>query len=405
MMPEFEPENLLSVLLGLPAADVVPMLRRLLAAEVGAVDVLVHLVNYRKTRLRELGPPVTGAPGGVGLHRDQSVVGTPAGSVFTSQLPLLPLGHGQRVVRAPLTVRGQRLGVLSVTLSAEPPGAGGPGVDDGLASWLARVAGVLALVLHVAAEGSDVMELARRGGRLSVAAEMQWQLLPGTALAGPSFLVAGHLEPARHVGGDAFDWAHDSDDLWLAVADADGDADGASLACTLAVSALRNARRSRLPLARQAALADQAVSGEFHGARTVSVLLARLSLSTGSTELVCAGTPILLRLSGPEVQVVLPQEQPPLGAAGDWSYQPQQLQFAPGDRLLGCTSGAISTAGPSRPPFGVAGVAMVLRGTAGVSPHEVVRLLARDLLAHSGGELDDDAALVCLDWSPDRPAG
>ena len=51
--------------------------------------------------------------------------------------------------------------------------------------------------------------MAARTQRLTLAAEMQWELLPGRSRIRPSFSLAGQLEPAYAVRGDSFDWADD----------------------------------------------------------------------------------------------------------------------------------------------------------------------------------------------------
>lgn len=407
---------LLPALLHSSADEVLPTLGALLADRLGAQQVLVHLPDYRLTALRELSSPQQ-PRGATSLHADQPVGASRTGQVFREQERSVSDRDGLRTVRAPIALRGQRLGVLTVIVAADGPAP---------VEQVMEAADALALVLQVVGQGGDAFETGRRAGRLSVAAEMQWQLLPGTGLAGADFALAGHLEPARRVGGDAFDWAHDDQRLSLTVADADGATDAASLACTLAVSALRNARRAQLPLHQQADLAGQALWAQFHGERHVSALLLEIDLAGCRAHAVAAGSALLLRQRGDVVQPVGLSDQRPLGADDDADpYHVQAVPLRPGDRLLAVTDGAIDAPDQDGLPYGVIGLTRSLRATSQRSPAEVVRLLARDLLAHSNhapgssraggspaedgelddiggldddGELDDDAALVCLDW-------
>jgi hypothetical protein len=80
--------------------------------------------------------------------------------------------------------------------------------------------------------------------RLSLAAEIQRRLLPGsyTCEAG-QFTLAAWLEPAGNVGGDTFDFSMDRDTLHLSMTDAMGHEVGAPVLATVLVGALRNARR------------------------------------------------------------------------------------------------------------------------------------------------------------------
>ena len=54
---------------------------------------------------------------------------------------------------------------------------------------------------------TDLYNLDRRRRRMSVAASMQWDLLPPLVLKAENVAVAGLVEPAYDVGGDCFDCA------------------------------------------------------------------------------------------------------------------------------------------------------------------------------------------------------
>ncbi len=53
-----------------------------------------------------------------------------------------------------------------------------------------------AIALRAADRDTDRYSAARRRARLTMAAELQWDLLPGRSLGDDRFLVAGQLEPA-----------------------------------------------------------------------------------------------------------------------------------------------------------------------------------------------------------------
>jgi hypothetical protein len=135
----------------------------------------------------------------------------------------------------PLTCWSERVGVLRVELPA-PPG-------DELSERLTADSDDLATALRAAATATDRYRRAQRRARLTMAAELQWDLLPGRALGDERFLVAGQLEPAYDVRGDHFDWALDGDRLTLTVLNGHGDGMEAALLTSLAVNAMRNARR------------------------------------------------------------------------------------------------------------------------------------------------------------------
>lgn len=91
---------------------------------------------------------------------------------------------------------------------------------------------------------TDLYRWGRRTYPLSLAAEIQQRLLPTSpACEAAQFAVAGALEPAGHVGGDAFDYVMDRDHVQLSVTNAMGHDVDTALPATLLVGALRRARR------------------------------------------------------------------------------------------------------------------------------------------------------------------
>lgn len=191
------------------------------------------------------------------------------------------------------------------------------------------------------------------------------------------------------VGGDAFDFAVDDETLHLAVVDVDGDAELASLVATLAVTALRNARRAGLALEEQAALAGEAVWRQHHGERVASGLLLSLGRN-GSAVAVAAGCPRLFRVRAGKPTAVALSRQPPLGAEPELDYRPERLDLRGGDRVVVLSDGVHAGRDDAK-------LARGLRGLP-AEPGEAVRLLIEDVLARTP-QLDDDATVVCLDWA------
>ena len=94
---------------------------------------------------------------------------------------------------------------------------------------------------------TDRFEMLRRRRELGLAAEIQWELLPSLAFELPAFSIAGTVEPAYEIGGDNFDYAISAHRLTVSVSDAVGHGIRAALLASLAVTAMRNARRAHCP--------------------------------------------------------------------------------------------------------------------------------------------------------------
>lgn len=374
-------------------------LRTSLAQLYAATSADLLLVDYGCTTLRPVEP--VQAPAGM-AHTP--VDAGPAGRVFRTQQPYLFRDVGPTAtVCLPVTVRGDRFGVLVVGLPADRSG------PETTAS-LARVAETLGHALRVADRHTDLYRRTRRAHALSVAGEMQWDTLPGRACSGPAFDLHAHWEPAYTSGGHLLDWSATERDLVVVVADGAGPGTPAALASTLALMAIRNARRAGLDLVAQASLTDQALYGQYRGRHPLSALLLRIDLATGEAEVVDAGSPTLWRLRPAVTERIDLDRQLPLGMFEDTVYAPQRLRLLPGDRLVFVAHGAgepTAGGGDEAPDGPVAQALHRVRHRKGADvPRVVVRTLRDTRRVASTSVL-----VLCLDWrghgagSPDGGTG
>jgi hypothetical protein len=257
-------------------------------------------------------------------------------------------GDAARLI-APVTDRGDAIGVLELVLPGTPSAA--------VVADVAAAAHALAYVVIAARRYTDVFEWGQRTTPFSLAAEIQRRLLPAsyTCEAG-QFTLAGWLEPAASVGGDTFDYTLNEDALHLSITDAVGHEVDAALLATLLVGALRNARRRGLDLDAQARYANEALVDNAAAGRFVTGQLVRVDLVTGR------------------------------------SFRVQRCPLQPGDRVVFLTDGV------QERNAAVLDVATALRDTTDLHPREVVQALGAAVLQATGGDLRDDATLVCLDW-------
>lgn len=360
--------------------------RRVLREAYAAESVELLMADYGLTVLQ----PVSELPH---TREPVSVHNSPAGRAFGAQEPYAEAVRGGRVrVHLPVTVRGDRQGVLSVTLPDEEHAR--DSLDE-----LADVAEVLGHELVVAERDTDLYLRARRKDRLTLAAEMQWQLLPARSCARPEYELGAQLEPAYAIFGDNFDWSATADHLMLYVTNGMGEGIEASLLTSLAINALRNARRAGIPIADQAALADQAVYAHYRGRCYLSVLMLDFELDTGRARVVDAGSPRLLRLRGGTVEHVALDAQLPLGMFEETDYVAQEFHVEPGDRLVFVSDGVHAVASPEGEAYGDAALARAITATRLLPAAEVPRAVLRELSGHRGRTApQDDALVVCLDW-------
>jgi serine phosphatase RsbU (regulator of sigma subunit) len=297
-------------------------------------------------------------------------------------------GAGSWLVLAPVTERGEAIGVLELTLPRRP--------DTATREEIARLAHLLAFVVIANRRHTDLYEWGQRSRPLSLSAEIQHRLLPGpqTCEAG-SFTLAGWLEPAASIAGDTFDFSLARDVLHLSLTDAMGHGVAAALAATLCVGSLRNSRNAGASLLEQVASSNRALAE--HAAHTemedfVTGLIGRVDLRTGTLHLVNAGhvAPCLIR--GPHTGPLDLPVDLPLGLFDDTTYRTSSVDLEPGDRIILLTDGMLERNA----------VAVDLPGaiaeTRSLHPREAVRALADRVLDATGGALNDDATVMCLDW-------
>ncbi len=292
------------------------------------------------------------------------------------------------VVLAPVTERGEVLGLLELTLPEEPPPA--------VLSQISRIAHVLSFVIIANRRHTDLFEWGQRTAPFTLPAEIQRRLLPAafTCEAAP-FTLSAWLEPAASIGGDTFDYCLGRDVLHLSVTDAMGHGVASALNATLCVGSLRNTRRRGGSLVEQAAAANRPSSSmrPAPGRRAFATgLLGRLDLRTGILEMVNAGhvAPYLVR--GGDVNAVALVVNLPLGMFADTVYRGTSLTLQTGDRLVLLTDGMLER--------GAATVNVIaeIASSRHLHPREVTRRLTDKILEVTGAALADDATLLVLDW-------
>ena len=316
--------------------------------------------------------------------------GTAYGRALSAQAVEVVAEGDETLVLAPVTSRGEAVGLLELSLPAPP--------DEATIEDVSHAAHALAYIVIANRRYTDLYEWGQRSVPLSLAAEIQHRLLPGsyTCEAG-QFTLAAWLEPAGEVGGDTFDFSLDRDSLHFSLTDAMGHTVNAALLATLLVGGVRNGRRSGADLAGQAALAHEALVEHAGGSEFVTGQIARIDLTDGSAEIVNAGHPWPLRLRGGEVDDVQLLVDPPFGAATANDFRRQVLPLEPGDRLLFVTDGMLERQSAN------VDLRAALRDTADQHPREAIQSLVRAVVESSAGKLSDDATALCLDWHGGPP--
>jgi serine phosphatase RsbU (regulator of sigma subunit) len=372
------------------AADV---LAAALAEAIDAREVSFLIADFSGQSLIRLGHAgATGTLRWQGKETAERVplAGTPQGRALAAQaVEVIAEDHGARLF-APVTSRGEAVGVLELGLEEFP-------VEQTVAD-VALAAHFLAYVVIANRRYTDLFEWGQRSVPLSLAAEIQHRLLPGafTCEAG-QLTLAAWLQPAGEIGGDTFDFSLERDTLHVSMTDAMGHTMDAALLATVLVGALRNARRRGIELAEQARLANDALAEQAQEGQFVTGLVVRIDLATGTAGIVNAGHPPPLRLRAGQVEHVRLEADPPFGLQPGRGYRVQALPLEVGDRLIFVTDGMLERDAARM------NIAAILTASRNMHAREAVQHLTQAVLQASGGQLRDDATALCLDWHGGLP--
>jgi phosphoserine phosphatase RsbU/P len=373
----------------LPGDGIAPALDEILAPL--RLRTEIYLVDHEQV---ELLPLRTGVPA---IHVD----GTLAGRAYQLGAVLEGTDADDHVVWVPLVDGVSRLGVLRAQLPAQDAVARDP-------QFGARCTVVCSTLAHVLAsklQHSDLLATVQRRQPMSVAGELLWQQLAPLTVGTESLALSALLEPAYDVGGDAFDYSVGAREAHFAIFDSSGHDLSAGLTTSVALAAVRTARREGMDLLGVADRIDTALVAQFTDFRFVTGVLARLDLVTGRLRYLVAGhpSPVLVR-SGRVVGSLDAARRMPFGRIASLAPQtaePAEELLQPGDRLLLHSDGVVEARDADGAEFGIDRlVEMAERAAAdGLPAPETLRRLARAVRRHRDGELQDDATLMLVEWS------
>jgi len=385
--------QLLAAVENAPPVAAADVLGEWLAAALGACEVSFLVVDFSGRALIRLGhADAAAATRTQGRETAERVplADSPHGRALMHQTVEIEAGDGETRLFAPVTNRGEAIGVLELSLP-DPP-------DEATLADVGLAAHALAYVVIANRRFTDLFEWGQRSVRLSLAAEIQHRLLPGAfTCEGGQFTLAAWLEPAGEIAGDSFDFAIERDTLHLSMSDARGHAVGASMLATLLVGALRNARRAGVGLGEQARLANEGLGDQVGWSDFVTAQVARIDLRSATATIVNAGHEPPLRLRDGRVEAIELLADPPFGIVRDHAYRVQPLPLRAGDRLMFLTDGMVERNASN------VDIRTLMSEGAQMHPREAVQHVVLALLKAAEGELKDDATAMCVDWHGGLP--
>ena len=338
------------------------------------------------------------APLRAALNSDEPVALRAAGPALVTSNPALArtaaqLGVGSALV-VPLRSRHRAVGVLTL-LSGVPDGFG-------------------------PAEVALVVELGRRAGiamdnaqtfteRDHVARVLQQSLLPPTLPDVPGVSVATRYRPAgegMEVGGDFYDLFVTSGGFGLVIGDVCGRGPDAAAITGLARHTVRAAGIGRRGPREVLELLNRALLADDLGDRFLTAAYAHLAPRDSGVDVVVSvgGHPPLLRVTPGGDISALGTPGSLIGAFPEVDLVEDRAHLAPGDVLVLITDGVLEASGPTG-LFGEVRLTATIRAAAAQGAEQVADAILGAVLDHTGGELNDDLAIVVVsvDVTPEEP--
>lgn len=234
----------------------------------------------------------------------------------------------------------------------------------------------------------------------TIAATLQEALQPAAPTDLPGVEVASFYQPALNeasIGGDFFDIFSLDKSAYAFVI---GDVSGKGLSAAAQVATVRNMLRCVLYQNRSVG----------QGVTALSVVLAQHDLLPGFVTVFagvydavtrklsyvsCGHEPVLWRRRAVGRVEPLAAAGLPLGAAGTFPYQEQEIALSAGDTLVFYTDG-LSEAGPDRRQLlGTEGIAQIIQDCdTSLSADQLKARIVDGVKAHAGADLNDDACLM-----------
>ena len=381
VLPDSSPSEILDVI-------------RIAAQPLEARDVRLYLSDFQGVTLQLASPAEGIEPNDITLD----VSGSMAGRAFRTGDAVTVERDDGVCVWVPLLERGERTGVVALTV---------PDVSEDVLADCVRLGRFAGLLVRSFARTTDLFHLHRRRQSMTLAAGMQWDLLPPLTIRTARALACGRLEPAYEIAGDAFDYVMNDVHLHAGVFDGMGHGVHSTLMTTLAVGAYRHARRAGDSLPDMYAAADRAVAEQYQGEAFVTAALAHIRLSDGLLEWTSAGHPgPLLMRDRRIVRQLACTPSLPLGLGGACQETAVEA-LEPGDWVVFFTDGVVEGRSAEGEEFGIDRLAerFERHAASDAEPDEVLRRLVDDVTDYNAHRLRDDASLILLSWNGERQTG
>ncbi len=298
------------------------------------------------------------------------------------------------VLAAPLTVRGQHLGILAVAEKEARTGT------EPFTAGDARVVELFAAQVAVALENArlsrESIEQARLRQEMDLAAAVQAHLYPESFPEVAGWRVRARYFPMREVAGDSFDVVQRNSGLLAAVTDVSGKGVSAGMLAAGLHALTRMLAEEGVPVITLAERLNRYLAGVTADNRFATMVAVELG-ADGAFHAVHAGhCPSLIRRADGRVEE-LPSNGLPLGILPQARYTDTGGILAPGELLILYTDGITEAEDASGEELGVERFKAMVAGVGGGGADAACSEILEQVSRYSGGSPTDDVTLVVVE--------
>ena len=363
-------------LVAVPDRDKRTLVIRALTTRNGVTDRRFHLSRQVLTHVLGTGRPmIAGGPFGTAMDR-------PLTDATQVELPIMV---------APLTMRGERLGLVYVDGLSEAIFTG----EDLVA--LDSLAHLVAQVINTANLNAELLRQSRTEQDLTSARQVQKRFLPRGVPKMPGFSFVAHYDPCRNVGGDLYDFIElDTSRVGIVIGDVSGKGFAAALVMAWVTSQIREAaHQEKSPTAVMARI-NNALLEARQDELFVTLLYGVLDRWTMRLVFCNAGhmPPLVYRANERQVQVVEDGGGLPVGLVPKATFEEGRLQLGPGDAALFFSDGVTEAMNNDREMYGMERLQRAMSSRPTSAPDMVADVLASVRCFVDGQEQADDITMV-----------
>ncbi len=268
-----------------------------------------------------------------------------------------------------------------------------------------REARISSLLNQVTAKNRELTEWRRSfQHELRVAREVQERLVPTAPMCVEGVCFDVLYRPCGEVGGDLFDVLPlDNGRVGMLVADAAGHGVGAGLVAVMVRMVARSYGVNQADPAAMLVTMNEELVGVVPPEQFATGFYAVCEPGARRLTYAAAGhpAPMLLRKEGGGVER-LEEGGLPLGSLKDAGFEPREIEFGPGDKLLLYTDGVLDVAGPQGQMLGAERLAGAAAEHADQNGPDFLESVIGAVEGFADGRPDDDITIALVEFVGDQ---